>query len=201
MWISMEELLAKFVSCHENVKPPKLAGIPGLWEALGGALGKGGRICTIPKLWMGHDLKGFWLIFNHLPAGLVAYVGQQTKTGEQEWLPWGQSAPMGGYLPNLFVLQCGAQFRNTKCHFGQYFILRLFLVLESNLSPGLLVLPWHCFWVSCGFAGSAFAGYRRCAASSLPLQCQSQEVWLETWGFSSKNGTWVCATKRKYIYL
>lgn len=145
MWISMEELLAKFVSCHENVKPPKLAGIPGLWEALGGALGKGGRICTIPKPWMGHDLKGFWLIFNHLPAGLVAYMGQQTKTAEQEWLPWGQSAPMGGYLPNLFVLQCGAQFRNTKCHFGQYFFLRVFLELESNLLPGLLVLSWHCF--------------------------------------------------------
>lgn len=132
MWISIEELLAKFVSCHENVKPPKLAGIPGLWEALGGGLGKGGRICPVPKLWTGHDLESFWLSFNHLQAGLVAYIGQQAKTAQQEWLLWGQSATMGGHLPNLLVLLSGALFRNTKCHFGQYFTLRVFPKLESN---------------------------------------------------------------------
>lgn len=38
MWINTEELVVKFVSCHENVKPPKLAGIPRLREAPGGAV-------------------------------------------------------------------------------------------------------------------------------------------------------------------
>lgn len=49
MWINIEELVVNFVSCHENVKPPKLAGIPSLREALGGAVGEGGRICAVPK--------------------------------------------------------------------------------------------------------------------------------------------------------
>lgn len=37
MWINIEELVVKFVSCHENVKPLKLAGIPRLRGARGGA--------------------------------------------------------------------------------------------------------------------------------------------------------------------
>lgn len=49
MWMNSEELLVKFVSCCGNVKPPKLAGIPRLREALGGADGEGGRFCAVPK--------------------------------------------------------------------------------------------------------------------------------------------------------
>jgi len=38
MRINIEELVVKFASCHENVKPLKLAGIPRLRGALGGAV-------------------------------------------------------------------------------------------------------------------------------------------------------------------
>lgn len=52
---------------------------------------------------------------------------------------------MGGHLPDRLVLQRETRFRNTKYCFEQFFILSVFLELEANLTPTLLVFLWQCF--------------------------------------------------------